>query len=74
MCRLERHGEIQLKLIAKTEGRHKLGLRELLQRYVDNQWSADHYTDEQRCEILLDQFKRAMAAELEMLDVICSVD
>ena len=57
------------RLIATTEGENKLGLRELLQRYVDDQWTADHYTDEQRAEILLDQFKRAILSELELLDL-----
>ena len=31
--------------------------------------TADHYAAEQRCEILLDQLKRANTAELEMLEV-----
>jgi len=58
-----------MSLIAKTAGSDKWALREILQDYIDDQWTADHYTDEQRCEILLDQFKRAMAAELEMLSI-----
>ena len=56
-------------LNATTEGQNKLGLREILQRYVDDQWTADHYTDKQRCEILLEQFKRQVAAELELLEL-----
>ncbi len=49
---------------ASTESRNKLGLREALQCYVDEQWTADHYTEEQRIEVLLDQFRRAVASGL----------
>jgi len=52
-----------------TEGANRLGLRELCQRYVDDQWHAAHMTDEQAAESLLDQFKRAVRAELELLTV-----
>jgi hypothetical protein len=52
-----------------TEGENRLGLRELCQRYVDEQWVAPHMTDEQAAESLLDQFKRAVRAELELLAV-----
>jgi hypothetical protein len=33
--------------IAKTEGQNRLGLRELLERYANEQWVADHMTVEQ---------------------------
>ena len=52
-----------------TEGQNRLGLRELCQRYVDDQWVADYMTDEQAAESLLDQFKRAVRVELELLTV-----
>jgi len=52
-----------------TEGQNRLGLRELCQQYVDEQWVADHMTDEQAAESLFDQFKRAVRAELELLTV-----
>ena len=52
-----------------TEGQNRLGLRELCQRYVDEQWVAAHMTDEQAAESLLDQFKRAVRAVLELLTV-----
>lgn len=32
---------------ATTEGQNRLGLRELLQRYANDQWVADHFTTEQ---------------------------
>jgi hypothetical protein len=52
-----------------TEGQDKLGLRAVCERYVNEQWYAAHMTDEQAAEALLDQFKRAVAGELELLVV-----
>jgi hypothetical protein len=54
---------------ATTEGPNRLGLRELLQRYADEQWVANHMTDEQAAESVLDCFKRALGQELEMLEL-----
>ena len=54
-----------------TEGQNRLGLRELCERYVNEQWYAAHMTPEQAAESLLDQFKRAVRAELEMLAIEC---
>jgi len=54
-----------------TEGPNRLGLRELCQRYADDQWLPAHATPEQAAAIVLDTFKRAVAAELEMLAVEC---
>ena len=56
-------------LKATTAGQNKLGLCDVLQAYVDDQWTADHYTDKQRCEILLEQFKRAVEVEMKLLEV-----
>jgi len=41
----------------------------ILQRYLADQWTADHYTNEQRSEILLDQFKRQVATDLKLLSI-----
>ena len=54
-----------------TEGANRLGLREMCQQYVDEQWHAAHMTNEQAAESLLDQFKRAVAGELALLAVKC---
>jgi hypothetical protein len=48
-----------------------LGLRELLQRYADEQWLANHMTDEKAVESVLDCFVPAVAQELEILDLRC---
>jgi hypothetical protein len=58
-----------LKFTSTTEGTNRLGLRELLQRYADEQWVAVHLTPEQAAESVLDCFKRAVAGELELLDL-----
>lgn len=50
-------------------GEDKLGMREILQRYADDQWFAEHYTSKQAADALLDRFKRVIAAELELIEV-----
>ena len=56
---------------AKSDGANRLGLRELLQRYADEQWVATHMTPEQAAESVLDCFKRAVRQELELLELQC---
>jgi hypothetical protein len=58
---------------ATTEGQNRLGLRELLQTYADDQWLADHMTPEQAGESMLDCFRRAVRQELELLELECRV-
>ena len=57
--------------VVSTEGHNRLGLRELCERYVNDQWFAAHMTNAQVAESLLDQFKRAVQGELELLTVEC---
>jgi hypothetical protein len=52
-----------------TEGQNRLGLRELCEQYVNDQWFAAHASDELAEEALLEQFKRAVREELELLEV-----
>ena len=54
--------------IVTTEGQNRLGLRELCERYVNDQWFAAHASDELAAEALLEQFKRAVRQELELLE------
>ncbi|HUE70855.1 MAG TPA: hypothetical protein VMP01_08185 [Pirellulaceae bacterium] len=49
----------------------KLSLRELCQQYADERWVAAHLTPEQAAESVLDEFKRAVRQELELLEVEC---
>ncbi len=52
---------------ATIEGTDKLGLRAVLERYANYQWLPDHYTEQQRVGIALDQFKRQVQQELKLL-------
>ena len=52
-----------------TEGANRLGLRELCQQFTEERWVAEHLTPEQAAESVLDEFKRAVLAELELLQV-----
>jgi len=56
---------------ATTEGQNRLGLRELLQRYANEQWVAANMTPTQAAESVLDCFRRAVRQELELLDLKC---
>ena len=58
-----------LPFTVSTEGQNKLGLREVCERYANELWIADLMTPDQAAESVLDQFKRAAAAELELLSV-----
>jgi hypothetical protein len=52
-----------------TLGRDALGMRKLCAEYVSGLWLPDHATLAQRAAIALDQFKRAVEQELQMLVV-----
>lgn len=57
------------RFIVTTEGENRLGLRQLCQRFADERWMAAHMTPQQAAESVLDEFRKAVAAELAMLDV-----
>lgn len=59
------------RFIVTTEGENRLGFRELCEEYANDQWLAAHMTPEQAAESVLDQFKRAVRGELELLEVEC---
>jgi hypothetical protein len=56
-------------LVVTTEGQNRLGLRVLCEQHVNDQWFAAHASDELAAEALLEQFKRAVLGELELLEV-----
>jgi len=62
------------RFIVTTEGQNRLGLRELCQQFANEQWVAAHMTPEQAAESVLDTLKRAVRAELELLEVRCEDD
>ena len=59
-----------MKFQACTNGKDELGLREQLQLFADRYWLPDHVSVERGAEIILDAFKRKVAGELELLDVV----
>jgi hypothetical protein len=54
----------------ESAGRNGLHLREACAEYVNCLWIPDHYTDEEAAATALDRFRRAVLAELEMLEVM----
>jgi hypothetical protein len=61
-----------MQFTVTTEGRDTLGLRQLAEDFANRQWVPAHYTPEQAAEFVLDQFKRTVAVELELLAVNCT--
>jgi hypothetical protein len=61
-----------VRFAVTTEGRDNLGLRQLAEAFANRQWISDHYSPEQAEEFVLDQFKRTLAMELELLVVRCT--
>ncbi|HEY1603524.1 MAG TPA: hypothetical protein VGG64_28245 [Pirellulales bacterium] len=55
-----------------TEGPDRLGLRQLAETFANDQWLPARLTPKQAEEIVLDQFRRAVAMELELLLVSCT--
>lgn len=54
---------------ANIEGPDRLGLRELCQRFCNQQWHENGMTPEQTAENLLDQFKQSVLDDLNRLTV-----
>jgi hypothetical protein len=52
-----------------SAGRNSLGLRQACAEYVNSLWIPDHLTDDEAAASAMDQFRRAVLAELEMLEV-----
>lgn len=61
-----------MRFTVTTEGRDSLGLRQLAENFANSQWVPEHYTPEHAAEFVLDQFKRTVAAEIELLTVSCT--
>ena len=54
---------------ATTTGPDTLGLRAILEDFARRQWIPDHLDDRQRADWVLDQFRRTVMGEMEMLVV-----
>ena len=59
------------QFVVTTQGENRLGLREVCQRFADERWTAAHMTAEQAAASVLDEFRRAVRAELELLTIEC---
>src|SRR5438067_2010341 len=51
-----------------TEGANALGLAALCERFANGRWLPAHMLPHEAAESVLDAFKRAVAAELELLE------
>jgi hypothetical protein len=54
-----------------SEGQNRLGLVELCQRFAAEQWLPAHMLPHEAAASVLDWFKRAVAGELELLQIEC---
>ena len=52
---------------ATTTGPDKLGLRQALELFANEQWIPDFLDDEQRIAWVRDQWERTLAGELKLL-------
>ena len=59
------------RFVASTEGRNRLGMKELCQKFLDELQMPTCLTKDEAAQYVLDLFKRSVASELEMLDVKC---
>jgi hypothetical protein len=57
------------RFVVTTEGSNKLGLRQLCQDCINDLWIPAHLDEEQTAAFALDWFKRAVLAELDLLEV-----
>lgn len=65
-------GGTSMRFKVTTEGPDRLGLRQLAETFANDQWLPARLTPKQAEEIVLDQFRRAVAMELELLLVSCT--
>lgn len=49
----------------------RLGLAAMLREYANDQWIADHYTNEQAAAAVLDRFSRLVQQEFEVTEPRC---
>jgi len=58
-----------VRFTVTCHGNDPLSLREILERFANEQWQAAHVTREEAAEIVLDQFKRTVAQALATMEV-----
>ena len=52
-----------------TEGRSTLNLPAMIEDFANQQWVPVHMTPDQSSEFVLDQFRRTVESELQMIEV-----
>jgi hypothetical protein len=55
-------------------GNDPLALREVLERFANEQWLPTHVTRDEATEIIVDQFSRAIAQAMAVMDVQVETD
>ena len=60
---------MKARFLAITDGRNRLGLKELCQQFIDELRMPTCLTKDEAAQYMLDLFKRSVASELELLDV-----
>jgi hypothetical protein len=55
--------------IVTSEGQDRLGLGKLCEEFANGLWVPAHYHPKHAAEFVLDQFRRSVLAELEVLEV-----
>ncbi len=58
-----------LPLSAMTEGRNVLNLQQIAEDFANQQWVPAHMTPEDATDFVLDQFRRTVESELQMIEI-----
>ena len=58
-----------MRFTVTTEGQNRLNLRQACEDFANAQWIPAHYLPHEAAEFVLDQFKRSVQSELELLVV-----
>jgi|GEM_PF-4526299 len=62
---------MNIRFVATSDGRNRLGMKELCQEFVNELQMPTCLTKDEAAHYVLDLFKRSVASELELLDVKC---
>lgn len=57
------------RFVVTSEGISRLGLAAVCEKFANDLWVPAHLTEDQAVAFALDQFRRTLAGELEMLNV-----
>ena len=60
-----------LKFAASTAGSNALNLPKIIEDFANRQWIPAHMTQEQAIEFVVDQFKRTLDSEAQLVEISC---